>query len=44
MGLAEGEARGKLEAKLEIARNLKAAGLTHEQIASATGLSAEELD
>jgi predicted transposase/invertase (TIGR01784 family) len=43
-GLLEGEARGKLEAKLEIAKNLKAAGLPTDQIKVMTGLSAEELE
>jgi predicted transposase/invertase (TIGR01784 family) len=47
-GVAEGEARGrevgKLEAKLEIAKNLKAAGLPTDQIKVMTGLSAEELE
>ncbi len=42
-GLTEGETRGQLKAKLEIAKNLKAAGLPTEQIQSATGLSLEEL-
>jgi predicted transposase/invertase (TIGR01784 family) len=43
-GLTEGEARGQLKAKLEIAKNLKAAGLSTDQIQSATGLSAQELE
>jgi predicted transposase/invertase (TIGR01784 family) len=43
-GIAEGEVRGELKAKLEVARNLKAAGLTKEQIQVATGLSAEILE
>ena len=46
-GIAEGEvigeARGELKAKLEVARNSKATGLTLEQIQAITGLSAEEL-
>jgi predicted transposase/invertase (TIGR01784 family) len=43
-GIVEGEARGELKAKLEVARNLKAAGLTKEQIQVAIGLSAEILE
>jgi predicted transposase/invertase (TIGR01784 family) len=43
-GLAEGLAEGEQKAKLEIAKNLKAAGLTLEQIQTAIGLSAEELE
>jgi predicted transposase/invertase (TIGR01784 family) len=35
---------GKLEAKLEIARNLKTAGLTNEQIKAATGLTDSDLE
>lgn len=44
VALAEGEARGELKAKLEVARNLKAAGLSKEQIQIATGLSAGILE
>ncbi len=44
VALAEGEARGELKAKLEVARNLKAAGLTKEQIQTATGLNVEILE
>jgi predicted transposase/invertase (TIGR01784 family) len=51
-GLAEGEARGraagllegKTEAKLEIARNLRVAGLTNVQIKAATGLTDTDLE
>jgi predicted transposase/invertase (TIGR01784 family) len=43
-GEAVGEARGGLNANLKTARNLKALGLNLEQIAAATGLSAEELE
>jgi predicted transposase/invertase (TIGR01784 family) len=43
-GLAEGLAEGEQKAKLEIAKNLKAAGLTLEQIQTAIGLSAEKLE
>ena len=43
-GLTEGETRGELKAKLEIAKNLKAAGLPTQQIQAITGLSAEELE
>ena len=38
------EARGELKAKLEIAKNLKAAGLPVEQIQAMTGLSAEAIN
>ncbi len=41
---AEGEARGELNANLKTARNLKTLGMNLEQIAAATGLSAEELE
>jgi predicted transposase/invertase (TIGR01784 family) len=40
----EAEARGGLNANLKTARNLKALGMNLEQIAAATGLSAEELE
>ncbi len=51
-GLLEGEAKGReagilegeLKAKLEVARNSKATGLTLEQIQAITGLSTEELE
>ena len=36
--------KGKNEEKRSIARNLKALGLTTEQIQAATGLSAREID
>jgi predicted transposase/invertase (TIGR01784 family) len=41
---ARGREAGKLEAKLEIARNLKAAGLTLVKIKAATGLTDSELE
>ncbi len=52
VGLVEGENRGRevglvegeLKAKLEIARNLKAAGMSLEQIQAITGLSAADLE
>jgi predicted transposase/invertase (TIGR01784 family) len=44
VALAEGETKGKLEARLEIAKNAKAAGLTIRQIEAITGLSPEELE
>ncbi len=44
VALAEGETKGKLEAKLEIARNAKAAGLTIKQIEAITGLSLAQLE
>ena len=43
-GITEGETRGEQKAKLEIARNSKAAGLSLQQIQAITGLSAEELE
>ena len=43
-GMAEGMEKGKNEEKRAIARNLKALGLTSEQIQAATGLSAREID
>ena len=43
-GMAEGMKKGKNEEKRAIARNLKALGLTSEQIQAATGLSAQEID
>ena len=46
-GLVEGESKGKymgkMEAQLEIARNLKSLSLPEDQIATATGLSIEEI-
>ena len=43
-GITEGEARGEFKAKLEIAKNLKAAGLLAEQIQAMTGLSLEDIN
>ena len=43
-GMAEGMQKGKSEEKRAIAHNLKALGLTSEQIQAATGLSAREID
>ena len=43
LGLAEGEARGSRQAKLETARNLLQFGLSVENIAQATGLSQVEV-
>ena len=43
VGEARGEARGELNANLKTARNLKALGMSLEQIAASTGLNAEEL-
>ncbi len=42
-GLAEGEAKGRKAEKWETAKNLKAMGLSVEQIICATGLSHEEI-
>jgi predicted transposase/invertase (TIGR01784 family) len=41
---AEGEAKGKIEGKIEIAQKLKSMGLSINQIQEATGLSGEELE
>ena len=43
-GMAEGMQKGKSEEKRAIVHNLKALGLTSEQIQAATGLSASEID
>ena len=43
-GMAEGMQKGKSEEKRAIVHNLKALGLTSEQIQAATGLSAREID
>ena len=43
-GIAEGEAKGRKEEAKAIALNLKNAGLSLAQIASATGLSTDEID
>jgi hypothetical protein len=42
-GVREGEARGKLEGKLEVAAKLKASGMPNEQIAALCGLSVEQV-
>ena len=44
LGLAEGEARGSRQAKLETAKNLLHIGLSRENIAQATGLSQAEIE
>ena len=44
LGLAEGEARGSRQAKLETAQNLRAMGLSIENIAKATGLTQAEVE
>ena len=43
-GLAEGEARGSHQAKLETAKNLLQFGLSQEKIAQATGLTQAEVE
>lgn len=43
-GLAEGRLEGKLEGKLEVARGLILQGISLDVIATATGLSREELE
>ncbi|WP_232616816.1 Rpn family recombination-promoting nuclease/putative transposase [Treponema primitia] len=40
----EGKAEGKREGKVEIARNMKAMGMTSAQITTATGLTLEEIE
>ena len=40
----DGELKGKIEGKIEIAKNLKRMGLNVEQIIEATGLSKEEIE
>ena len=42
-GIEEGMAKGKAEGKAEVAKVLKALGINPEQIAKATGLSAEAI-
>lgn len=43
-GLAEGRAEGEKKAKREIAKQLKAMGLTADKIADATGLTLKEIE
>ena len=43
-GLAEGRAEGRVEGIAAVAKNMKAMGLADEDIARATGLSAEEVN
>lgn len=43
-GKVEGRAEGKAEEKRAIARNMKAIGLTLEQIKTATGLTENEIE
>ena len=43
-GMAEGKAKGKAEEKREIAKKLKAIGISIEQIKQATGLSSEDIE
>jgi predicted transposase/invertase (TIGR01784 family) len=43
-GISIGLSRGEKKAKLETAKNLLSIGLSQEQIASATGLSVEEIE
>ena len=44
LGLAEGEARGSRQAKLETAKKLLQFGLSQEKIAQATGLTQAEVE
>ena len=44
LGLAEGEARGSRQTKLETARNLLRFGLSIQKIAQATGLTVQEVE
>lgn len=43
-GKAKGKAEGKAEEKREIAKKLKAIGISIEQIKQATGLSSEDIE
>ena len=43
-GLAEGEAKGKAEERMEMARKMKARGYSAADLAEITGLSLEEID
>lgn len=43
-GMKKGRAEGLLEGKKTIARNLKAIGLSPEQIAKVSGMTEEEVD
>ena len=43
-GLAEGKSLGSCQAKIETARNLRAMGLSIENIAQATGLTVQEVE
>ena len=43
IGKTQGIEEGKIEGKIEVARNLKKAGLSLEMIAKATGMSSSEL-
>ena len=43
-GLAEGEAKGRAEGRVDVARNLKAMGLSVDDILKATGLTAAEIE
>ena len=43
MGLAEGNARGRAEGRAEVAKNLIAMNMPAVDIATATGLSLEEI-
>ena len=43
-GMAEGKAEGKAEEKREIAKKLKAIGISIEQIKQATGVSSKDIE
>lgn|SRR5574344_44454 len=43
-GIAEGIEKGRIEKKIEIARNLKKAGVSFSIISSSTGLSSDEIE
>ena len=43
-GIAQAEVKWRTEEKRDIARNLKSLGLATEQIQTATGLTAEEIE
>ena len=43
-GVIEGRMEGRIEEKIEIAKKMKAAGITNEVIQQVTGLNADKTD
>jgi len=43
-GVIEGRMEGRIEEKIEIAKKMKAAGITNEVIQQVTGLTKDEID